>query len=63
MSASRGTDASRVFRGLQIVLEEVMKANEYNCKKNMRNCSVMSALKNSTVQFADGMGAAKLKVT
>lgn len=62
MSASRGIDATRVLRGMQMVLEEIIKVNEHNCKKNMKNCSVATALKDATVQFADGMGAAKLKV-
>lgn len=62
MSASRGVDVSRVLRGMQMVLEEIIKVNEHNCKKNMKNCSVASALKDATVQFADGIGAAKLKV-
>lgn len=62
MSASRGTDATRVLRGAQMVLDEIIKAGEYNCKKNMKNCSVTAAIKDGTVQFADKIGAAKLKV-
>lgn len=62
MSASRGVDATRVLRGMQMVLEEIIKANEHNCKKHMKNSSVASVLKDASVQFADGIGAAKLKV-
>ncbi|VVC43596.1 Protein kinase-like domain,UbiB domain, ADCK3-like,UbiB domain [Cinara cedri] len=61
MSASRGTDVAKVLRGVQMVLEEIIKANEQNCKKNMRNCSIGTAVKDATIQFADGIGAAKLK--
>lgn len=62
MSASRGTDATRVLRGMGMVLEEIIKVNEHNCRKTMRNCSIITALKDATIQFADGIGAAKLKV-
>jgi len=62
MSASRGTDATRVLRGVQMVLDEIVKANEHNCKRNMKNCSITTALKDVTIQFADRLGAAKLKV-
>jgi hypothetical protein len=62
MSASRGTDATRVLRGAQMVLDEIFKANELVCKKNMKNCSITTAFKDTTVQFADRLGAAKLKV-
>jgi hypothetical protein len=62
MSASKGVDATRVLRGMQMVLEEIMKINEHNCKKNMKNCSIATAFKDATIQFADGLGAAKLKV-
>lgn len=62
MSASRGTDTTRVLRGMQMVLEEIIKSNEHNCKRNMKNCSLVTVLKNTTIQFADGLGAAKLKV-
>lgn len=62
MSATRGTDAVRVLRGVQIVLDEVIKAGEQNCKRTMKNCSIVTAVKDATVQFADGLGAAKLKV-
>lgn len=62
MSASRGTDATRVLRGVQMVLEEVIKANEHNCKRNMKNCSITTALKDATIQLSDRIGAAKLKV-
>jgi len=61
MSASRGTDATRVFRGAQMVLDEIFKANELVCKRNMKNCSIRAAFKDTTVQFADRLGAAKLK--
>ncbi|XP_060853067.1 atypical kinase COQ8B, mitochondrial [Rhopalosiphum padi] len=61
MSASRGTDATRVLRGAQMVLDEIFKANELVCKKNMKNCSITTAFKDTTVQFADRLGAAKLK--
>lgn len=62
MSASRGTDATRILRGVQMVLEEIMKANEQNCKRIMKNCSLVTAFKDTTIQLADGLGAAKLKV-
>jgi len=62
MSASRGTDATRVLRGVQMVLEEIIKTNEHNCKRNMKNCSITTAFKDATIQFADKIGAAKLKV-
>lgn len=62
MSASRGTDATRVLRGVQLVLEEIIKANEQNCKKTMKNCSITTVFKDTTIQFADCIGAAKLKV-
>ncbi|KAE9542936.1 hypothetical protein AGLY_002847 [Aphis glycines] len=60
MSASRGTDATRVLRGAQMVLDEIFKANELNCKRNMKNCSITTAFKDVTVQFADKLGASKL---
>lgn len=62
MSASRCTDATRVLRGAQMVLDEIIKANEHNCRRNMKNFSLATAFKNATIQFADGIGAAKLKV-
>lgn len=62
MPASRGTDATRVLRGAQMVLDEIIKANEQNCKRNMKNCSIGIAFKDATIQFADSIGAAKLKV-
>jgi len=62
MAASKGTDATRVLRGIQMVLEEIIKANEHNCKRNMKNCSITTAFKDATIQFADRIGAAKLKV-
>jgi len=62
MSASRGTDATRVLRGVKMVLEEIVKACEHNCKRNMKNCSITAAFKDATIQFADRIGAAKLKV-
>lgn len=62
MSATRGTDAVRVLRGVQIVLDEVIKAGEQNCKRTMKNCSIVTSVKDATVQFADRAGAAKLKV-
>lgn len=62
MSASRGTDATRVLRGAQMVFDEIFKANELNCKRNMKNCSITTAFKDVTVQFADKLGASKLTV-
>jgi len=62
MSASRGTDAARVLRGVQMVLDEIVKVNEHNCKRSMKNCSITAAFKDATIQFADRLGAAKLKV-
>lgn len=62
MSISRGTDATRVLRGAQMVLDEIIKVGEYNCKKNMKNCSITAAIKDGSVQIADRIGAAKLKV-
>lgn len=62
MSGSRGTDATRVLRGAQMVLDEIIKAGEHNCKKNMKSCSVTAALKDGSVNFADTIGMAKLKV-
>ncbi|XP_025198773.1 atypical kinase COQ8B, mitochondrial [Melanaphis sacchari] len=61
MSTPRGTDATRVLRGAQMVLEEIFKINEQNCKRNMKNCSITSAFKDTTVEIADRLGAAKLK--
>lgn len=62
MSVSKGTDAIRMLRGMQMVLEEVIKANEHNCRKTMKNCNIATALKDFTIQLADRIGAAKLKV-
>lgn len=62
MSALRGSDAIRVLRGVQMVLDEIIKANEQNCKRNMKNCAIGTAFKDATIQFADSIGAAKLKV-
>lgn len=62
MSASRGTDAARVLRGVQMVFDEIVKANEHSCKKKMKNCSITTAFKDATIQFSDRIGAAKLKV-
>lgn len=61
MSVSRSADAARVLRGVQMVLDEIVKANEHNCKRNMKNCSITTAFKDATIQFADRIGAAKLK--
>lgn len=45
-----------------MVLDEIFKANEHNCKRNMKNCSITTTFKDVTVQFADKLGASKLTV-
>lgn len=62
MSVSRGTDVARILRGMKMVLEEINKTNEHNCRRTIQNCSIITVCKDITIQFADGIGAAKLKV-
>lgn len=45
-----------------MVLEEIIKSKETNCRRNLKNCSIAAAVKNATIQFSDKIGAAKLKV-
>ncbi|XP_050538352.1 atypical kinase COQ8B, mitochondrial isoform X2 [Daktulosphaira vitifoliae] len=60
MFMSKYTDISRVFKGTQMVFEEIIKMNEKNCKKRMKICCLATAFEDATIQFSNKIGAAKL---